>query len=106
MPLRDAFQAAQAGATGDEAAAPELGLSEEVFSEQPSPGGIEITDEDLAAAHAAVEAEAAAAAEAAATAEEPDPAELAEDAATEPPEDEIGIAPEPEADAAEQPDES
>ncbi len=63
MPLRDAFQAAQAGAAGadPEAGTPELGLSDEVFSDpQPSSGGIEITDEDLAAAHAAAEAEAAA----------------------------------------------
>ena len=65
LPLRDAFQAAatQAGVTetGDDSGA-ELGLSEEVFAEEaPKSGGLEITDEDLAAAHAAVEAEAAAA---------------------------------------------
>ena len=63
LPLRDAFQAAatQAGVTetGDDSGA-ELGLSEEVFAEEaPKSGGLEITDEDLAAAHAAVEAEAA-----------------------------------------------
>ena len=66
MPLRDAFQAAASQAAGDEpAASTELGLSEEVFAETPpaKPAGLEITDEDLAAAHAAVEAEAAEAAD-------------------------------------------
>ena len=65
MPLRDAFQAAQAGAAGGDAeGTPELGLSEEVFAEEkPKSGGLEITDEDLAAAHAAAEADAAAAAQ-------------------------------------------
>ncbi len=68
MPLRDAFQAAQSQAEGGESAAGEheLGLSEEVFSDEPSTGGLEITDEELAAAHAEVEAAARAAAEAAA----------------------------------------
>ena len=70
LPLRDAFQAAAAGQapeTADDAGGTELGLSEEVFADSaPKPGGLEITDEDLAAAHAAVEAEAAAAAEPAA----------------------------------------
>jgi len=72
LPLRDAFQAA-AAATGEETAeSTELGLSEEVFAESApaKPAGLEITDEDLAAAHAAVEAEAAAAAEAEAAAPE------------------------------------
>jgi small subunit ribosomal protein S1 len=66
LPLRDAFQAAASQAAGDEpAASTELGLSEEVFAETTpaKPAGLEITDEDLAAAHAAVEAEAAAAAD-------------------------------------------
>jgi len=67
LPLRDAFQAAatQAGTVPEsDAGSPELGLSEEVFAAEPAPkpGGLEITDEDLAAAHAAVEAEAEAAA--------------------------------------------
>ncbi len=74
LPLRDAFAAAAAGQTGGEetAESTELGLSEEVFAETApaKPAGLEITDEDLAAAHAAVEAEAAAAAEAPAA--EPD----------------------------------
>jgi small subunit ribosomal protein S1 len=64
LPLRDAFEAAasQAG-QGPEAPEGELGLSEEVFSDAApaKTGGLEITDEDLAAAHAAVEAEQAAA---------------------------------------------
>ena len=62
LPLRDAFQAAQAGteqpASGAE---PELGLSDEVFAEPAPSGGVEITDADLAAAHAEVAAEQAAA---------------------------------------------
>jgi small subunit ribosomal protein S1 len=106
LPLRDAFQAAQAGAGQAAEGTPELGLSEEVFSAGPGSGGIEITDEDLAAAHAAVaaDADAAEAAEAdagegaeadageSAEADEPaagegeaDEADLAEDAATEGP---------------------
>jgi len=79
MPLRDAFQAAQAGAGAAPEGTPELGLSEDVFSDAPSSGGIEITDEDLAAAHAAVAAEAETAEPAAETAEpeavEPEAAE-------------------------------
>ncbi|MCL4286470.1 MAG: 30S ribosomal protein S1 [Thermoleophilia bacterium] len=64
MPLRDAFQAAATQAGNGPEGDPELGLSEEVFAAEPAPqpGGLEITDEDLAAAHAAVEAEAEAAA--------------------------------------------
>jgi small subunit ribosomal protein S1 len=105
LPLRDAFQAAQAGAGQAAEGTPELGLSEEVFSAGPGSGGIEITDEDLAAAHAAVAADADAAeaaeadagdaeaepaagdaeAEPAADEGEADEADLAEDAATEGP---------------------
>jgi small subunit ribosomal protein S1 len=105
-PLRDAFQAAATqagqGAEAPEGADTELGLSEEVFADEaPKSGGLEITDEDLAAAHAAVEAEAeaAAAAEAEPAAEvEAEPAAEAEPASEsveEPAED----APEAEADS-------
>ncbi len=80
LPLRDAFQAAATQAAPE--ASTELGLSEEVFAESKpavKSGGLEITDEDLAAAHAAVEAEAVAAAEPEAeeTAEAPEVAETA-----------------------------
>jgi small subunit ribosomal protein S1 len=106
LPLRDAFQAAATqagqGAEAPEGADTELGLSEEVFADEaPKSGGLEITDEDLAAAHAAVEAEAeaAAAAEAEPAAEvEAEPAAEAEPApesVEEPAED----APEAEADS-------
>ncbi len=95
LPLRDAFQAAQAGAGAEGAGTTELGLSEEVFSS----GGIEITDEDLAAAHAAVAAEA-------------DEATVSEDAAVEGPDAEeaapaaadAGEAEAPEAEAAPAPE--
>ena len=114
LPLRDAFQAAQAGAAGApaEAGSTELGLSDEVFSDpQPSSGGIEITDEDLAAAHAAAEAEAAAAAapatdepgEVPAT-DEPEPevaAPVADEVTEAPAAEESDVAP-----AAEEPDET
>jgi len=105
LPLRDAFQAAATqagqGTESTEDSGTELGLSEEVFAEEaPKSGGLEITDEDLAAAHAAVEAEAAAAAEepeAAAAAEEPEAAaEQPEAAADDQPE---ADAEEPAADA-------
>jgi small subunit ribosomal protein S1 len=54
LPLRDAFQAAatQAGNAPESGeGGTELGLSEEVFASEPAPqaGGLEITDEDLAA---------------------------------------------------------
>ncbi len=106
LPLRDAFQAAAAGQapeTADDAGGTELGLSEEVFADSaPKPGGLEITDEDLAAAHAAVEAEAAAAAEPAVEAEpeaaaEPEPAAPAEAAAAAEPA--VEAEPEPAAEA-------
>jgi small subunit ribosomal protein S1 len=106
LPLRDAFQAAATqagqGAVAPEGADTELGLSVEVFADEaPKSGGLVITDEDHAAAHAAVEAEAeaAAAAEAEPAAEvEAEPAAEAEPApesVEEPAED----APEAEADS-------
>ncbi len=97
LPLRDAFQAAQAGTEPADGSAPELGLSEDVFGG--GSGGLEITDEDLAAAHAevAAEAEAANAQNEAAGAADPAPA----DGAAEAPADE-----EAPADDAEEPDEA
>ncbi len=59
LPLRDAFQAAQAGHRAGDGAEPSSGSPRK--SSRGAAGGLEITDEDLAAAHAAVEAEAAAA---------------------------------------------
>ena len=115
LPLRDAFQAAatQAGVGEAEDSGTELGLSEEVFAEEkPKSGGLEITDEDLAAAHAAVEAEAAAAAESEGDAEEPAadvPEATAEEAASEATADEPAEEPAeeaaPEATAEEAPEE-
>ena len=104
LPLRDAFQAAASQAAGDEpAASTELGLSEEVFAETPpaKPAGLEITDEDLAAAHAAVEAEAAEAADSP-EAEAPEAEAPEAEAAAEAPADEAATdAPETEAPEAE-----
>jgi small subunit ribosomal protein S1 len=108
LPLRDAFQAAATqagqGTEAPEGADTELGLSEEVFADEaPKSGGLEITDEDLAAAHAAVEAEAAAAAEAEPAAEAESAAEVEPAADAEPApdsaEDPAGDAPEAEADS-------
>ena len=104
LPLRDAFQAAAAGAgqAGEGGGTPELGLSEDVFANAPASGGLEITDEDLAAAHAAADADASAAAEAESpSGDVPEETLLVEDAATEPAEAtaEPEAAAEPEADA-------
>jgi len=92
LPLRDAFQAAQAGAGqageggGPE---PELGLSEDVFGSSGAGGGLEITDADLAAAHAEVEAEQAAAASAEEAEQAPAAEAEAEAAGDEAPAEEI-----------------
>jgi small subunit ribosomal protein S1 len=93
LPLRDAFQAAQGATAPSEGGEPELGLSEDVFGDS-SGGGLEITDADLAAAHAEVAAEQAAAEEQAA-APEADPAPEADVAAE--PEAEDADEPAPEA---------
>ncbi len=95
LPLRDAFAAAQGATAPSEGGEPELGLSEDVFGGASGGGGLEITDADLAAAHAEVAAEQAAAeeqaaapeadADAEAPAEEPAAEEpAAEEAAAEP----------------------
>ncbi|MEO7197548.1 MAG: 30S ribosomal protein S1 [Solirubrobacterales bacterium] len=117
LPLRDAFQAAVGGAPEESSGGtPELGLSEDVFADPaPSGGGLEITDADLAAAHAevAADAEAVAAQDEASTAGEavpedgpaaPDAEAQAEEPAPEAPAAEESEAeePTPEAPAAEE----
>ena len=95
LPLRDAFQAAQGATAPGDGSEPELGLSEEVFGG--ASGGLEITDADLAAAHAEVAAE-----QAAAEGSGDDPG--AEPAAEEPAAEVEAPATEPEAPEAEEPE--